>query len=341
MQRRIWSGMIGLSMAFGTLNALADKVVSGQQIVDTAYVQEALKRGVIVWDVRSGEDYKRGHIPGAINIGNIARVLRKDSDEDYIDIGSMEQLLGEAGIDPTKEIIVYGDKGNPYVYFGGITIQHFNGKAGKVYHGGMDDWKSMGGAVSSEPTQLAPVALKLAINSDEVISTQDMIRHAKRKDAQIVDVRTLGEFLGEDIRALRGGHIPGATHIPYEQNWADPEAPAKLARRQVANKDGLALKSAEQLKALYAKLDPGKETIVYCQSGIRASETALVLKDIGFKNVKVYDSSWLGYGNNLEAPAEDVTYFNVGALNARLATMQRRMDVLEKALDETRGGAGK
>lgn len=99
---------------------------------------------------------------------------------------------------------------------------------------------------------------------------------------------------------------------------------------------GLALKPADGLKALYAKLDPNKETIVYCQSGVRAAETATVLKDLGFKKVKVYDSSWLGYGNTLDAPAENAQFFNVGALNARLAAMQKRIDALEKALAEAR-----
>jgi 3-mercaptopyruvate sulfurtransferase SseA len=59
----------------------------------------------------------------------------------------------------------------------------------------------------------------------------------------------------------------------------------------------MSLKPAEDLKRLYSKLDPSKETIVYCQSGARASETAGVLQQLGFTNVKVYDSSWLGYGN--------------------------------------------
>ena len=55
---------------------------------------------------------------------------------------------------------------------------------------------------------------------------------------------------------------------------------------------------------LYAKLDPNRETVVYCQSGVRAAETAAVLKDLGFKNVKVYDSSWLGYSSTPDAPAQ-------------------------------------
>jgi thiosulfate/3-mercaptopyruvate sulfurtransferase len=150
-----------------------------------------------------------------------------------------------------------------------------------------------------------------------------------------VDVRTPQEFIGEDIRAIRGGHIPGAINIPYEQNWVDPETPAN-ARKQITSNAGMSLKSATDLKRLYARLDPGKETIVYCQSGARASETAGVLQQLGFTNVKVYDSSWLGYGNTLDAPADNVTFFNVGLLNSRLRALQDRLNQLERELAEAK-----
>jgi len=123
-------------------------------------------------------------------------------------------------------------------------------------------------------------------------------------------------------------------NIPYETNWVDPDTPRKLQRRQVTGKDGMSLKSAEDLRALYARLDPEKETIVYCQSGVRAAETATVLQNLGFRNVKVYDSSWLGYGNSFDAPAENVTYFNVGRFNGVLMQMQQRIDLLEGQIEE-------
>ena len=84
--------------------------------------------------------------------------------------------------------------------------------------------------------------------------------------SQILDVRTPGEYAGEDIRAVRGGHVPGTVNIPHEQNWQDPQSAAKLARKEVQTRDGMALKDEAALRALYAKLDPGKETIVYCES---------------------------------------------------------------------------
>jgi thiosulfate/3-mercaptopyruvate sulfurtransferase len=142
------------------------------------------------------------------------------------------------------------------------------------------------------------------------------------------------EYLGEDVRALRGGHIPGAINIPYETNWVDPDTPRKLARRQVDNKDGMDLRPREALEAIYANLDRDRETIVYCQSGVRASETATVLKQLGFRNVRVYDSSWLGWGNTFDAPAENESYFNVSRVNAMIDALQARIDQLEDQLAE-------
>jgi thiosulfate/3-mercaptopyruvate sulfurtransferase len=304
-------------------------------IVDTDFVVAAQQRGAIVWDVRAAADYKREHIPGAVNFGDAGVVLREENTEDYLPLPAIEKALGEGGIDPAKEIVVYGFKANSFTYFGLVTLQYFGAKNAYLYHGGIEDWKAAGNPVTAEPSKLAPVTLKLQPSPGIMVSTADVVQRLSAPNVQIVDARTPKEYTGEDIRAIRGGHIPGALNVPYEQNWQDPDALKKLAARQTSSSAGLALKPREDLKTLYAKLDPEKETIVYCQSGVRASETATVLKDLGFKNVKVYDSSWLGYAARLDAPADDQKFFNVGALNGRIASMQRRIEQLEKQLAET------
>jgi thiosulfate/3-mercaptopyruvate sulfurtransferase len=48
------------------------------------------------------------------------------------------------------------------------------------------------------------------------------------------------------------------------------------------------------------------------------------------------NSSWLGYGNTLDAPANNVTFFNVGLLNSRLSTLQERLSKLEQELAEAK-----
>ena len=315
----------------------ADKPV----IVDTGFVEQAAARGALIWDVRSQEDYRRGHIPGAVNIDEIALVLREPSTEDYIPVARIEQILGEAGIDPAREIVLYGAKAHTSPYFGYITLRYLGGGDARVYHGGIDDWKAAGKPIATDPVKLPPVSFRAQVNPDVILSTREVISRLGAPGIQIVDARTEKEFSGEDIRALRGGHIPGAVNIPYESNWVDPDTPRKLQRRQVAGKDGMSLKPLEDLRALYARLDPEKETIVYCQSGVRAAETATVLQSLGFRNVKVYDSSWLGYGNTFDAPAENVTYFNVGRVNGLLMQMQQRIDVLEGQVEELKAAKEK
>jgi thiosulfate/3-mercaptopyruvate sulfurtransferase len=314
----------------------AQAAVAASPIVDGQYVAEAITRNAIVWDVRPADAYAKGHIAGAISIGDATKVLRDENTEDFIATERIEKILGTAGLDPKREIIVYGSRGTPNPYFGLYTLQYFGSNSVRVYHEGIEDWAASGRAISSEVSQLPPIALKLEVDPTVAVTTKEMVARLNNPNVQIVDARTPQEFMGQDIRAIRGGHIPGAINIPYEQNWVDPETRAKLASKQASSNAGMSLKSVEALKRLYSKLDPNKETIVYCQSGTRASETAGVLQHLGFTNVKVYDSSWLGYGNTLDAPADNVTFFNVGLLNSRISALQDRINQLEKELAEAK-----
>ena len=321
-----------LLMALSLLAVVPTFAQTSPLIVNHPQVIEAQKRGAIIWDIRSEADYRKGHIPGAVNVGDAGQVLRNPNTEDFIPIPQLERILGQAGIDPAREVLVYGTRANVIAYFGVYAMQYFGSNNVHVYHDGIDGWRAAGQPVATESAQLAPVPLKLTPRAANYVSTTDVLARLKDRNVQLLDVRTPKEFAGEDIRAIRGGHIPGAVNVPYEQNWIDPETATKLGQRKVTDNAGMSLKPQPVLKALYANLDPDKETIVYCQSGVRAAETATVLADLGFKNVKVYDSSWLGYGNTLDAPANNAVFLNVGALNNRIASLQNRIDGLEKDL---------
>jgi len=310
--------------------ALIANVVSASTIIDRANVEQALQRGALVWDVRAPADYQKGHLAGAVSIGDAATVLRDANREDFISLAAIERILGGAGIDPSREIVVYGNRGTWNPYFGLYTVQYFGGKRVSVYHDGIEDWTEAGKPLSQTGTKLAAVTLKLTVDHSRVASTREVIEKVGKSGVQIVDARTPAEFQGNDIRAIRGGHVPGAVNIPYEQNWQDPDTLVKLGKKQVSSTAGMALKPVDELRKLYAGLDRDKETIVYCQSGVRASESAGVLQQLGFKNVKVYDSSWLGYAGVLDAPAENVTFVDVGALQNRIQALQNRLDSLER-----------
>lgn len=279
-----WLGGTALAMAAG-----ADQFGKNGIIVDTAYVEAALKRDAIVLDVRAPAAYERGHIPGAVSLD--IGTTRDSKTEDYIPLDQVAKILGDAGLDPNKETIVYATRGSAGAYFGQVTLELFGNKKVHVYHGGIDDWTAGGKPIATQPTKLAAVSLKASPLPGITLTSAEVMDRLGKPTVQILDARTVAEHKGEDLRpgATRGGNIPGSINIPYEMNLVEDKA-------------GQSLKSLDALKLLYAKLDPTKETVVYCQSGVRASETAAILRDLGFTNVKVYDSSWIGYSAIPTAP---------------------------------------
>jgi thiosulfate/3-mercaptopyruvate sulfurtransferase len=331
---RMMTGTAFLVAAFAAVATGAMR----DDIVDTTYVEQALKRGAILWDAREAADYAEGHIPGAVNFGWVGSVFRDPNREDPPPPPEAEKIFGAAGVDPmSNEVIVYTRKGDAFAYYGAHVLQSYGARQAKVYHGGLDDWRAGGKPATNEATRRPPIAVNLSPRNDVVLWNEDMVARVRAGGSQIVDARTAREYAGEDIRAVRGGHVPGAINIPYEQNWRDPETAAKLARREVSTRDGMALKDDAALRALYAKLDPDKETIVYCQSGVRASETATVLRTLGFRDVKVYEPSWLGYAGMLSAPAEREVFVNVGALNGKIVDLERQVRSLTEELAKLRG----
>jgi thiosulfate/3-mercaptopyruvate sulfurtransferase len=216
---------------------------SASEIVGVDEVSAALQRGAIVWDMRSSDDYDRGHIPGAVNLGAAATMLRNPNTEDFLDTGTVARLMNAAGIDLGREIITYGERGDWAPYWGLITVRYFGGRKGEVFHGGLDDWRVAGRPVTSEPSRLPAVQRAFTVDPTVQINLPEVLARLKDPQVQILDVRTPAEFAGDDIRALRGGHIPGARNIPYQQNWVDPDADARLARGEAGARAGMALKS--------------------------------------------------------------------------------------------------
>jgi thiosulfate/3-mercaptopyruvate sulfurtransferase len=104
----------------------------------------------------------------------------------------------------------------------------------------------------------------------------------------LLDVRRDTEFTGEEKRAARGGHIPGAVNIL----WKD------------ALRDDWMLKDPEELEDMYANAGFGAETsaVTYCQAGVRAAFTHLVLNALGHDDVRTYDGSWEEWGNDPSLP---------------------------------------
>lgn len=144
-----------------------------------------------------------------------------------------------------------------------------------------------------------------------IVSTHDLLVRLNQPWVQLIDVRSADEYAGRDIRALRGGHIPGARSIPLA--GADPAA------------------IAAELEPHLRVLDPRKETIVYGQDAADARPIAAWLESQGFRQVRLYPGAWRTWGNALELPAADEHFADVAALRDRIAELQRALQRLSLA----------
>lgn len=276
-------------------------------VVDRLLVRELAEAqaALVLWDVRPLDRHAGGHIPGAVSIGEPSRELRDAVSQRLLPAATVAARLGAAGIDPTARIVVYGERGTWNPYFARHVLRRLGAARVAVYHDGIEDWVAAGGAVASGDSRGAAVAVEPRWLDAHSIDTDEVLARLGEAQLQFLDVRTVGEFEARDIRAARGGRIPGALNVPYESHWIDAQAPARRARGEVADTAGMSLQAPDRIRALYAALDPARETIVYCQSGARATLSAAMLEAIGFARVRVYEASWLDYAARAEAPVEN------------------------------------
>ena len=240
--------------------------------------------------------YDAAHIPGATWVDcHRDLLLHGDDSSGYvIPPEQFASLMSRLDVAPETTVVWYGDRHGSLAIRGFWTMGYYRHR-GSVYvlEGGRERWIAEGRAMTAELPHIDRASYPVPSAPDESNrATLDRVRGAIGSEhAVVLDVRARSEYDGTNLRAARGGHIPGAVHV----EWTDATVGDNV------------LLSVEALRELYAArgVTPDKEIIAHCQLGIRAVHTWFVLKHVlGYPDVRNYDGSWQEWGNREDTPID-------------------------------------
>jgi thiosulfate/3-mercaptopyruvate sulfurtransferase len=249
------------------------------------------------FDGRDGrQEYERGHLPGAVHL-DWSNELSEKQQPLVFKVASAERLkrvMESIGVGDETLLVGYDDEGGHFVSRVWLVLAaHGHADQVRILEGGLVKWIAENRPLTTEPPEPRQVTFTpRAADTSHLVSAEEVNRARHDPNAVVVDVRRRTEFTGEEVRAKRGGRIPGATHVFWQGNlnWD-------------ANRDFV---PTEQIRARYeaAGVTPDKRIITYCQGAVRAAHSALALKMAGYPNVQIYDGSWEEWGDREDLPIE-------------------------------------
>lgn len=252
---------------------------------------------LVIVDVRKVEDYKAGHIPGAVNVFYGSWAIKKGYLLNELPpVDDLMDVIGGAGIGQDSWVVLVGKTEKLPDQFDmtrvAWTLKYAGIENVAVLDGGMDQWVREKKTVSQETVKARSKTYKAEIKKTLVVDKAFVLSRLGK--AVIVDTRGPNFFAGKEKLPFvaKMGRIQGSVNLPVAQLYTseglykDKAELAVLAGKAVGN-------------------DPDKEVILYCDTGKTCTSWAFVLSDLlGYKNVKIYDGSFMEWVNDPNAPME-------------------------------------
>lgn len=246
---------------------------------------------LLIVDLCKKSVYQQAHIPHAVWVNGRDLVSGKLPAAGQLpSIEQLQQLFESIGLTADKHIVVYDDEGGGWAGRFIWTLDVIGHGNYSYLNGGLHAWLAAGYPVDNTPVTVTRSTLNLCLQSHPQALLADVLSYySNTTDYVLWDARSVEEYNGSRLLAMRGGHIPHAVHYEWT-NAINKDNALKLR--------DLAL-IAQELAAL--GIDKHKTVITYCQTHHRSGLSYLVGKLLGL-TIKAYAGSWSEWGNRHDTP---------------------------------------
>ncbi|WHZ03542.1 sulfurtransferase [Neobacillus sp. YX16] len=247
------------------------------------------------------EDYKAGHIPGAVHLNTDeveeGPVWNRLKDKE------LEKFALKNGITTDTTVVLYGSDSMP-AYRAAVILKYMGVKDVRVLNGGYTAWKNAGYQAETKENAKESVSAfgaEVPVNPDYIIDLPEAKKIlADKDDSILVDIRSWDEYIGK---------ISGYDYIepkgrPAGSIWG--HAGSDSSNLEDFRNIDTTMRNGSEIMAMWEKdgINPDKSLSFYCGTGWRAAEVLFYADVLGMENISLYDGGWNEWSMDSSNPIE-------------------------------------
>lgn len=268
----------GLLVAGICLAVTMPQSIAAEQVV--GYTSSPVGQANFIIDTRSAVLCEKASLPGArcLPARNFFGPHKR-----LANFSGVLWLLGTVGLTGSEHVLIVGNKSVDKEAMAGLLFIAGQQKISilKQAIGSLKDTNLTPGVTRSKSRE---EIYQSTMRSGRIVLRDDLIKIVRAANASLVfDGRKENEYWGQTTRAQRGGHVPGAQHMPVE-----------------TAETGIT-------KPIFSSLNSDELPVSYAHNTYEGLTYLARLEASGI-STRLYLEGWTGWASDGALPADNVTY---------------------------------